>query len=183
LGLPAVRAFHLLDYLRRPLFARIAAPALVLGLALAWAAPARAARAWATERSRVTELLTADDAARVDAALEAASRRTSSPEAFAAEVVRALAGGPAAGDVSPAADALLRALFGRMIQAMTLGGGSPVFLVPATADGPAPAPAECAAATGSGTGAPTRAQAPAPLDPPSLRVPREARPQVQTLGP
>lgn len=173
----------MLEYLRRPLFARIAAPALLLGLALAWAAPARAARAWASERNRVTELLTAHDAARVEAALEAASRRAASPEAFAAEVVRALDGTVARGDVSPAADALLRALYGRILQAMTLGGGTPAFLVASKADATVPALTGSQSVSSSDVATPPRRAERAPADETHRRVPREARPHVQTLGP
>jgi hypothetical protein len=120
----------------------------------------------------------------VEAALAVASYRAASPEAFAAEVVRALAQGIAADDVSPAADALLRALFGRMLQAMTLGRGSQaVFAAPSTAGAiapalaPAPAPAPLRAPP-----PPVAASSRAGSESQSV-VPREARPHVQALGP
>jgi hypothetical protein len=172
----------LLNKLRQPLVARLAAPALLLGIALAWAAPARAARAWDAERERAASLIAKDDAARVEQVLARASRLAASPEEFATEVARALADMPR-GEVSPAADALLRALFGRMIQAMSLGlGSSAAFVSPPAPDrAPAPQPATLLVAVRP---APAAAMSESRRDVAAPRWgPLEARPQVQTQGP
>jgi hypothetical protein len=154
---------------------------LVLGIALAWAAPARAARAWEKDRRQVQSMLASADARRVSSALAEASLRAATPEAFATEVVRALADQPADGRVSPATDALLRALFGRILQAMALGRTAPAIVVAAsTWDGPVPQagveatppePAGCPGATQAGPGLPTAA------------TPGEERPSIQAQGP
>jgi len=156
------------------------APALVLGFALAWAAPARAARAWEKERSEAAALIAAEDAVRVEAALTLAAYRAVSPADFAAEVVRALDG--THDGVSPAADALLRALFGRILQAMSLGQGpAAVFAAPQVSEVP-PTPTPALAPDGrAGRPATTIAQL-APTEG-ARPVPREARPDIQTLGP
>jgi hypothetical protein len=172
----------LLDRLRQPIVARLAAPALLLGIALAWAAPARAARAWDAERERAASLIAKDDAARVEQVLTRASRLATSPEEFAAEVARALADLPR-GEVSPAADALLKALFGRMIQAMSLGLGSSAAFVssPAPDRAPAPEPATTLAAVRPAPAA--AVSTPRPEAGVPRQGPLEARPQVQTQGP
>jgi hypothetical protein len=154
---------------------------LILGIALAWAAPARAARAWEKERRQVQSMLASADSRRVSSALAEASLRAATPEAFAAEVVRVLADKPAGGRVSPATDALLRALFGRILQAMALGRTAPAIVVAAsTWDGPVPqagveaTPPEPAAhpvATHAGEG----------LD--MASPPCEERPSIQAQGP
>jgi iron complex outermembrane receptor protein len=173
-----------LDRLRRPLATRLAAPALLLGLALGWAAPARAAHAWAEERAGAAALLAADDTARVEAALVEAAARAASPADFAAEVVRALAARPAA-DLSPAADALLRALYAHILQAMRLGQGPQAVLLAARPDVAAVPAAAPLPAPGVETPRPVALAAVRPeravggLAP----LPREARPQVQPLGP
>ena len=95
---------------------RLLAPALLLGLALGVAAPARAAHVRAAERERAAALLAGADVARVEKAIRVAAARTTTAAGFAEEVARLLADG--SGEPSPAADALLQALFGRLFRAL-----------------------------------------------------------------
>lgn len=154
---------------------------LVLGIALAWAAPARAARAWEAEWEQVQAMLASADAQRVSAALAAASLRAATPEAFATEVVRALAELPADGRVAPATDALLRALFGRILQAMALGRSAPAVVVaPSLSDGPVPQVAVETPAVRPVLAARSPSDY---ADSGGVNAPRQKRPAIQTQGP
>jgi hypothetical protein len=154
---------------------------LVLGIVLTWAAPARAARAWEQERARVQSMLASADARRVSSVLAEVSLRASTPEAFAAEVVRTLADQPDGGRVSPATDALLRALFGRILQAMALGRTAPaVVAAPALSSGPVPQVAVEAPAVGN-TAAAAPSQAYVAVE--GAVTPSQLRPAIQSQGP
>jgi hypothetical protein len=169
--------------LRHPLLVRLAAPALLLGLALGVAAPARAAHVRAAERERVAALLAEADAARVEAAVRTAAARTATAADFAVEVARLLADGT--GAPSPAADALLQTLFGRLFRALSLEK------IPAAALVTAPSSASVhPAGEGEAAGPALALRRPAPVPAPDARPadvaaprPHEERPGVQPLGP
>lgn len=181
-GRSFTRPLHrVLDRLRSPLCARMGASMLVLGIALAWAAPARAARAWESEWEQVQATLASSDAQRISAALAEASLRAATPEAFASEVVRALAAQRADGRVSPATDALLRALFGRILQAMALGRTVPAVIgASSLSDGPVPQAAVEMSAVRPESDDPVIRDYVAPA---RAVVPAVERPQIQSQGP
>ncbi len=167
---------------RHTVLLRLVAPALLLGLALGVAAPARAAHLRAAERERADALLAGADAARVEAAIRTAADHTTTAEDFAAEVTRLLADGT--GVPSPAADALLQSLFGRLFRALTLERVPTAALVAAPS---------LASLHGAGDGELARPvpSAPRPVAsavlvyPAEVFAPRphEVRPGVQPLGP
>jgi len=169
-----------LGLLRRSLTSRLVAPALLLGLALGVAGPVRAAQARVDDEARLAALLADADAARVERALRTAAAQTSTADDFAREVTRLLVDGTR----SPARDALLETLFGRLFQALRLEHGTTAVLVatsPVPHLGP-PAAASLAPALAAASGLRV-VGAVRPDAPPAARPPRVVWPGVQPLGP
>ncbi len=176
---------------RLPLLSRLLVAGLLVSLGSGLAAPA-----WAAERARAEWVVRAAaggaageaavEAALREAALLEASRTSATPAAWAEDVARALARWLPAGSGAPAADALLRELFGHLFSALALERGPQAVLMSASG-GAAPSPKAEPLSAGSpvtpaGTAAPVLAR-PARADLVLASSPRSVRPAVQPLGP
>lgn len=174
----------MLRRLRLPLPSRLLAAGLLASLSVGLAAPA-----WAAERARAEWVVRAAmegaaAEAAVERALQEAARTAPTPAAFAEAVVQALARTLPAEGKNPAAEALLRQLFGHLLAALAVEQG-PQAVLAATSGASSPSPASSAGAPASvirAPSAPARGTAlPALVGPEP--APRRARPAVQPLGP